>query len=92
MWNDNLPYELVDKYAASLKALSALKLDWGKQDQSIDLPTCPEFSSKLRMLGINHVAEEYEGDHINKQGGTDGRIYQQLLPFFNTYLKFDDQH
>jgi len=32
---------------------------------------------------------EYIGDHVNKLDGFDGRIYTELLPFFDMYLTFE---
>lgn len=34
-----------------------------------------------------HFAEEYLGGHVDKQAGFDGRMYTEMLPFFDTYLK-----
>jgi len=46
-------------------------------------------SQKLENLGIAHFAEEYIGDHGNKIWTNDGRVLNDLLPFFNDYLKFE---
>lgn len=89
-WNANFPINMIDEHVAALKSLRALKMDWGRNDQFKFIPiACMEFSKKLEADSIPHFAEEYIGDHGNKIGGTDGRIYTELLPFFNAYLKFE---
>ena len=90
-WQDNFPFNMIDTHVAELKRLTALKLDWGRNDEAPFIPiTCIELSKKLEAYGINHFAEEYLGDHGNKIGGIDGRLYTEMFPFFNTYLKFKD--
>jgi pimeloyl-ACP methyl ester carboxylesterase len=87
-WEDNFPFNMIDTHVAELKRLAALKLDWGRNDEIAFIPTtCLELSKKLEAYGINHFAEEYLGNHGNKLGGFDGRLYTEMLPFFNTYLK-----
>ncbi len=79
----------MDKYAGNLKKLKAIKLDWGRNDASRFPVQCGMFSQRLENLGINHYAEEYIGDHNNKIWANDGRVINDLLPFFNDYLKFE---
>jgi len=50
---------------------------------------CTLFSQKLENLGIEHFAEEYIGTHTNKIWTEDGRVLNNMLPFFNTYLQFE---
>lgn len=88
-WQDNFPLNMIEAYLPALKSLNALKLDWGRNEENKDIPVnCLQFSRKLEAKGVKHFAEEYLGGHVNKQGGYDGRIYTEMLPFFNTYLKF----
>jgi enterochelin esterase-like enzyme len=90
-WNKNSPVYMVDQYADNIRKLKALKLDWGRNDHAEHIPlTCRMFSQKLESLGINHYAEEYIGDHGNKLWTDDGRALNDMLPFFNTYLKFQE--
>ena len=90
-WEENLPFYMIDSHIDALKSLTALKLDWGRNDRLTFIPTgCMQFSKKLEAYGINHFAEEYFGDHSDKLGGINGRIYCEVLPFFDAYLKFDD--
>jgi len=88
-WNDHMPVYMVDKYADNLRKLTAIKLDWGRNDAPRFPLQCGMFSQRLENLGIAHYAEEYIGNHGNKIWTTDGRVLNDLLPFFNEYLKFD---
>lgn len=91
-WEANFPINMIEGHLPALKSLNALKLDWGRNEESAHVPiTCLQFSKKLEANGVKHFAEEYLGGHINKQGGLDGRIYTEMLPFFDTYLKFEDK-
>ena len=87
-WNQNMPVYMIDKYANNLRKLNALKLDWGRNDASRFPIQCGMFSQRLENLGIEHFAEEYIGNHVNKIWTTDGRVLNDLLPFFNEYLNF----
>ncbi len=82
---------MVDYHIENLKKIKALKLDWGRNEDTEHIPTtCLRFSKKLENLGINHYAEEYIGDHSNKLWTDDGRALNDMFPFFNTYLKFNE--
>ena len=87
-WNQNMPVYMVDKYANNLRRLKALKLDWGRNDASRFPIQCGMFSQRLENLGIEHFSEEYIGNHVNKIWTIDGRVLNDLLPFFNEYLNF----
>jgi len=74
---------------ASLRQLRALAFDWGAQDEVQHIPpTCHAFSNLLTVYGIRHTAQEYEGTHGSRIMGPTGRVYQQVLPFFDKYLDF----
>jgi S-formylglutathione hydrolase FrmB len=89
LWKKNTPINMVDDYLDNLKQLKALKLDWGRNDPYENVSLAKKFSEKLEDLGINHYAEIYIGDHGNKLWTDDGRVLNDLLPFLNTYLKFE---
>ncbi|HKG67225.1 MAG TPA: hypothetical protein VKA92_00025 [Segetibacter sp.] len=57
---------MIDQYAANLKKLKAIKLDWGRNDASRFSVQCGMFSQKLENHGIEHYAEEYIGKPTNK--------------------------
>jgi enterochelin esterase-like enzyme len=87
-WEANMPVYMVSKYADNLRKLSAIKLDWGRNDAPRFPVQIGMLSQLLENLGINHYAEEYIGDHGNKIWSSDGRILLDVLPFFNDHLKF----
>lgn len=89
-WTDNFATNMIDSHLTALKSLKAIKLDWGRNDAGRHVPvTCLQFSKKLEWFGINHFAEEYLGEHAEHLEGVDGRLYTEILPFFDTYLTFD---
>lgn len=89
LWKSNLPNEMIDDHVNDLKQLKAIKIDWGRDDFFTHIPpTSRIFSRKLEEFGINHFAEEYNGSHIDKIYTVDGRFLNDMLPFFNTYLKY----
>jgi pimeloyl-ACP methyl ester carboxylesterase len=88
-WEANFPTMMIESHVAALKSLNAIKLEWGRNDEGKHVPvTCLEFSKKLERYGIKHFAEEYLGGHAGNLGGSDGRVYTELLPFFDAYLKW----
>lgn len=90
LWLLNSTVEKVDQYSDNLKELTALKLDWGRNDEFVNIPgESLMFSKKLENLGIPHYAEEYLGDHSNKVYTDDGRVIERMLPFFDRYLVFE---
>jgi len=90
-WEKNFPVNMIEHHLPGLRSLVALKIDWGRNEEFSHIPaTALQFSKKLEAYRIKHFAEEYIGDHTNMLGGFDGRIYTELLPFFDTYLKFDE--
>jgi enterochelin esterase-like enzyme len=87
-WEANFPINMIEDHIPALKSLSALKMDWGRNEDFKHIPiTNLELSKKLEALGIKHFAEEYIGDHGNMIGGYDGRVFTEVLPFFEKYLK-----
>jgi S-formylglutathione hydrolase FrmB len=88
-WEANMPVYMADKYADNLRKMTAIKMDWGRNDSPRFPVQIGMISQRLENLGINHFAEEYIGDHGNKIWSQDGRVLNDLLPFFNDYLKFN---
>lgn len=87
-WEENFPINMVEDHLPALKSLTALKIDWGRNEEFRHIPTANlQFSKKLEAFGIKHFAEEYIGDHGNMLAGYEGRIFTELLPFFEKYLK-----
>ena len=91
-WYDNLPYDMIDSYAENFNKLKAFKIDWGRNEEFEYLPiTCRMFSEKLEALGIEHYAEEFIGTHFNKLWSFDGRMINNVFPFFDANLEFQDE-
>lgn len=91
-WEANFPINMIESHLPALKSLNALKLDWGRNEESAHIPiTCLQFSKKLEAKKVKHFAEEYMGGHVDMQGGLEGRIYMEMLPFFDTYLKLESK-
>jgi S-formylglutathione hydrolase FrmB len=86
-WVSNFPINMAENHIASLKSLTAFKMDWGRNDEFKHIPnTNIALSKKLEALGIKHFAEEYIGDHTNMIDGYEGRVFTEVLPFFERYL------
>lgn len=89
-WKAHMPLEMADSYVDKLKQLRAMKLDWGRNEEfQYVVEGCRAFSEKLERLGIEHFAEEYLGKHSDKVWTEDGRALNDMLPFFDRYLRFD---
>ena len=87
-WEANFPINMIEDHIPALKSLKALKIDWGRNEEFKHIPrTNIEISKKLEALGIKHFAEEYIGSHENMIDGFEGRVFTEVLPFFERYLK-----
>ena len=79
-WRGFLPLERLMRDPAPFRALCAIALDAGRQDQITNVPLgARAFSDALRRLGIRHTLVEYDGGHIDRARE---RFDQGLLPFF----------
>jgi len=82
---------MIPQYAENLKSLRGLKFDWGRGDPNQDhVYSNQAFTHKLNEFGIAHEAEEYNGTWGDKTWGDDGRVYNEVLPFFRKHLVFDE--
>ncbi|HMB63033.1 MAG TPA: alpha/beta fold hydrolase [Eudoraea sp.] len=88
-WQENMPTHMIDRYIDNLKQLRAIKLDWGRNAGDRFTIQCKMFSQRLENVGVNHFAEEYIGTHVSDIYTREGRIPQQVLPFFDLYLDFE---
>lgn len=87
IWEHNFPLNMIDNHLPALRSLKAIKIDWGRNENFDHIPpTALAFSKKLEENEIIHFSEEYLGDHHNKLDGYDGRIYTDVLPFFEMYF------
>ncbi|MBD2703307.1 esterase family protein [Spirosoma sp. BT702] len=91
-WEANFPINMIESHLAGLKSLTALKLDWGRNEEIKNVPIASlQFSKKLEANQVKHFAEEYIGGHVSHIGGFEGRIYTEMLPFFDTYLTVESK-
>ncbi len=89
-WHANMPVHMIEENLENLKKLKAIKLDWGRNAGERFTQMCDMFSQRLENVGIKHFAEEYIGTHTSDIYTQDGRIPQQMLPFFDFYLNFEN--
>lgn len=86
-WAEHSPIRMVPKYRSNLAKLKALKFDSGYEDEFRFIPiNCRLLSSALTNNGIEHVFEEYNGDHRNRIWGKNGRMLNEVLPFVWNYI------
>jgi S-formylglutathione hydrolase FrmB len=80
----------IPRYADNLKSLRGFKFDWGRSDSNQDhVYSNQAFTHKLDEFGILHEAEEYRGGFGDRLWGEEGRVYSDVLPFFQRHLAFD---
>jgi hypothetical protein len=73
----------------NVKKLRGIKFDWGRYDPNQDHVYANQaFTRKLEELGIEHEAEEYRGLPWDKYWIDDGRVINEVLPFFARRLDF----
>jgi pimeloyl-ACP methyl ester carboxylesterase len=83
---------MIGKYADNLNSLRGFKFDWNRSDGNYDHVFANQaFTRKLREYGVAHQAEEYNGVWDDSNWGEDGRIYTEVMPFFQKHLVFDGE-
>jgi len=83
LWRESSPIRMVEKYRANLAKLRGLRFDSGYEDEFKFIPVNSRaLSSELTNYGIEHVFEEYNGDHRNRMWGRTGRLYTEVFPYF----------
>jgi hypothetical protein len=84
---------LIPQYAENLKSLRGFKFDWARSDENFDhVYSNQAYTHKLNEFGIAHQAEEYNGSWGEQTWGRDGRVYTEVLPFFQRHLVFDENN
>ncbi|MFL6620035.1 MAG: alpha/beta hydrolase [Povalibacter sp.] len=82
--------QLVPLHVENLRKLRGIKFDWGRYDANPDhVYSNQAFTRVLDQYGIEHEAEEYRGNHYEKNWTEHGRVEDSLLPFFNRHLSFE---
>ena len=78
------PLRMASNHVDNLANLRAIRFDVGTHDQWLHIPSgCRAFSAELTRLGIDHIFDEYDGDHGSLTGE---RIRDLVLPFFSENL------
>ena len=62
--------------------------NWGRNAGERFTQQCDMFSQRLENAGITHFAEEYIGTHVSGIFTRDGRVPNDMLPFFDAHLDF----
>lgn len=88
IWHDNTLSGLIDDNISGLRALKAIKFDWGRADIPYIKTSCRSITDKLKNYGISHIAEEFNGDHDIPQFTKDGPLLSEMLPFVALNLVF----
>ncbi len=87
-WRENSLIRMVEKYRSNLMRLRGLKFDSGYEDEFKFIPVnSRRLSAELTNNGIEHIFEEYNGDHRNRLWGKNGRFYTEIFPYFWELLK-----
>ena len=82
-WEENFPLNMVTQYKANIMKLRGIRFDTAWEDEFPHIPiTTRALSHKLTELGVDHIFEEYNGDHRNRMWGKTGRLYTEVLPYF----------
>lgn len=81
-WVANAPLAMVYQYIPNLKRFDAIAIDAGDKDQPI-ADTVRAMDGILNGYGVAHVAEIYQGDHVNR---VEERLEKKVLPFFSEHL------
>jgi S-formylglutathione hydrolase FrmB len=81
--------ESLDQYAANLRQMRGLGIEWGRYDPTYaHVQSNRLFSRLLEDRGIEHEAEEFRGGVWDKTWTDDGRFYTRVIPFLARHLEF----
>ncbi len=84
----HLRQSVVD-YSQNLHKLRGIKFDWGRNDGNADhVYGNRKLTVLLADYGVAHEALEHNGNGWDYGFDKQGRIYNDLLPFFNQHLQF----
>ena len=86
-WEAHFLVNMVPKYRDSLVRLRGYRFDSGYEDDFRFIPVNTRvFSTQLTTYGVDHVFEEYNGNHNNRMWGRTGRLHTEVLPYFSLLL------
>lgn len=81
-WLEHDPVHLAERYQGNLKQLKGLFIDCGNQDDYHLHYGARIMSRKLKLLGVPHTCEEFNGTHAN----IDYRL-DQSLPYLEKIIR-----
>jgi esterase/lipase superfamily enzyme len=83
--------QLLRDYADDLRKMRGIAFDWGRYDTTQGhVYSNQAFTRLLDQLGIEHIAEEYNGGAYDKNWIPNGRVEGDMLPFFQQHLVFEE--
>jgi S-formylglutathione hydrolase FrmB len=83
--------ELLRDHADDLRKMRGIAFDWGRYDTTQGhVYSNQAFTRLLDQLGIEHIAEEYNGGAYDKNWIPNGRVEGNMLPFFQQHLVFEE--
>lgn len=81
---------MLPSHVVQLRQLRGIAFDWGRYDPNPDhVQSNRRFTLLLDEYGIDHRAEEYRGNHYDQNWIAQGRVENDLLPFFASVLAYD---
>ncbi len=85
-WTANQVVPFTDQYVSNWRRLRAIAFDVGRQDSFEHIRAgTRDLSAAMTRNGIEHVFEEFEGNHVNAVGN---RLESRVQPFFSQHLRF----
>ncbi len=88
-WREAFPIRQVARYAANLRRLKGLVIDYGLDDQFPHIPiSTPAFSQALVDARVPHTLDVYSGDHRRR---VDKRLASKVFPFFAANLEVGER-
>jgi S-formylglutathione hydrolase len=89
-WEKNFLHNMVRQHREQLLRLRGYRFDSADNDSfQFISPNSRELSQVLTTNGIDHVFEEYNGDHFNRIYGPLGRFATEVFPYFSRLLDSD---
>lgn len=81
--------DLVPDHAENLSKLRGIKFNWGRNDANQShVYGARKLTVLMQDFAIAHEAEEHGGNGWEDEFTREGRVYRDLLPFFNRHLEF----
>jgi hypothetical protein len=79
--------DLTANYAENLQKLRGIGMDWGRKDAILDhVIGARRYSVLLENFGIQHEAEEHQGNGWDYDFSPQGKISTRMLPFLGKHL------